>query len=351
MHKRLVLVAAMFIAAPIIPLAAAAERATPGGRALPAGKADRPKNDPADPNWNQFEQVFTGKLDQVVAGPVGQSFPPMYTHRLQFTVEKTLRGTLKAGERVTCSHVARQHQAPQFPEGKVCLVAASQDRGQLRVETIELADAKTVAAAELACALPLGWRNEQGKAVSPWAALGKKAWQVAEGPKGDVLCSQTGRPALLCREGIRFEVEHVPPAKDIQWTNPDGDGEYKISVTNTSDQPQPVPALLTDGKRILWEESLVILCQDKTYACPGCEGVSGKVESVRLKPGESVSGVVNALRLEGPDWPKGGYRIEFRFCLGEKSQTKSFYYMSRHHDKLREAATKSAANGGAGNSE
>ena len=34
-----------------------------------------------------------------------------------------------------------------------------------------------------------------------------------------------------------------------------------------------------------------------------------------------------------------GYRIEFQFCLGEKSQVKSLYYMSKHHDKLRQKAT------------
>jgi hypothetical protein len=48
--------------------------------------------------------------------------------------------------------------------------------------------------------------------------------------------------------------------------------------------------------------------------------------------------VVNALRLQGPEWPQGGYRIEFQFCLGEKSKTQSFYYLSKHHDALREAA-------------
>jgi len=37
----------------------------------------------------------------------------------------------------------------------------------------------------------------------------------------------------------------------------------------------------------------------------------------------------------GPTWPQGGYRIEFQFCLGEKSQTMSFYYMTRHHDPIR----------------
>ena len=41
-------------------------------------------------------------------------------------------------------------------------------------------------------------------------------------------------------------------------------------------------------------------------------------------------------------WPKGGYRIEFQFCLGEKSATKSFYYLSKHHDAIRDASQKQA---------
>jgi hypothetical protein len=71
--------------------------------------------------------------------------------------------------------------------------------------------------------------------------------------------------------------------------------------------------------------------------------VTGKVSSLVLKPKESVSTVVNALALQGPEWPQGGYRIEFTFCLGDKAKTMSFYYMSRHHDALRDAAKKPPA--------
>jgi hypothetical protein len=139
---------------------------------------------------------------------------------------------------------------------------------------------------------------------------------------------------------VTLAVEHVPPVKEIQWTNPDGDGQYKVTVTNSSDQPIRIPALLTDGQRILWDESLVIICQGKAYPAPGAKGVTSPVQSAELAAGQSVSTVVNALRLDGPEWPRGGYRIEFQFCLGELSQTKSFYYMSRHHDPIRAALSK-----------
>ena len=154
------------------------------------------------------------------------------------------------------------------------------------------------------------------------------------------MCEKTGRPALLAGPTVAWTVEPVPPTKSIQWTNPDGDGEYKITLTNPTDQPVSVPALLTQDGKALWRESLVILCQDHAYTCPGCKGVTGKVAPLVLKPRESVSTVVNALALQGPEWPQGGYRIEFTFCLGEKAKTMSFYYMSRHHDPLRDAIQK-----------
>jgi len=290
--------------------------------------------------WNEAETVFTGLLQSVQAGPVGQSLPPVYTHTLRLKVQKVLRGTLQTGQEVSASHVARQHQEPTFPDGKVCLVAASSARGILRVERIELADPRKVNEAQLACSLPLGWRVEDDKPISPWAGLPGGGWQTTDGDQKPLRCSRTGRPALMAGPGVSLNVEPVPPVKEIKWTNPDGDGEYKITVTNTTDQPIRVPSLLTDGEQILWEESLVILCQDKAYPCPAAKGVTQTPAAVELKPGQSVSTVVNALRLEGPEWPRGGYRIEFQFCLGELSQTESFYYLSRHHDGIRASLKK-----------
>jgi len=261
----------------------------------------------------------------------------MYTHKLHFTVEKVIRGDLKAGEKIVASHVARQHKEPTFPTNEVCLVATSKARGGMRVLAVEKASADKLSTVKLACSLPLGWKTIDGKPVSPWASLGKKAWPDGVDVPSQVVCAKTGRPALLTESGVDVTVEKVPPVKDIKWTNPDGDGEYKITVTNTTDRPQEVRSLLASGNKILWEECIVIICQGRAYACPGAKGLPGEVKPVQLKPGESVSKVVNALRLEGPKWPRGGYRIEFQFCLGEKSRTKSFYYMSRHHDKIRES--------------
>lgn len=305
---------------------------------MPMPMPGRPEPGPAPAKpiaWNEAELVFAATLEQAVPGPVAQSMPPIYNHTLHFTVKQTIRGELRQGDKLVCHHAARQLEAPEFPVNQVCLVAARQVRGSTEALAVERADDRQIAEVKQACALPLGWKIEAGKPVSPWAALGTQAWPETAAAKAELTCSKTGRPALMAGGKVEFEVEMVPPAREIKWTNPDGDGEYRVTVRNPTDQPLTVPALLTDGQNILWENSLVILCQGRAYPCPGFRTDARKAAPTTLEPGQSVTQVINALRLEGPNWPRGGMRVEFQFCLGEKSRTKSFYYMSRHHDVIR----------------
>ena len=315
------------------------------GRPMPGRPGPGRKPAPKDPftECQKAQIVFTAVLNKAQAGPVGMSYPPMYTHKLVMTVKETLRGTFKAGEEVIAHHVARQVKRPTFPVGKLCVVAAQESRGSVRVQFISAADARLLATVRDATGLPLGWSRVKGKLVSPWAAMGKKAWPAAaKAPAGKGACSVTGRPALMAGPGVSMKVEPVEPPKRIKWTNPDGDGEYRIIVTNETDKPLTVPALLSDGKdqkqKILWNESLVIICQKTARPAPGARGVTAAPRPTVLKPGQTVSTVVNAFGLKNVKWPRGGYRIEFQFCLGELSATKSFYYMSRHHDAIRAKA-------------
>jgi hypothetical protein len=296
-----------------------------------------------DPDWAQAQIIFTGKLTKVVEGPTAESFPPIYNHTLTFKIDKVLRGELKPGSEITAHHSARQETKPVFATDQPVIVAAAKDRTGMRVTIIDQATEALLDEVKVASLLPLGWKVKDGKAISPWAVLTKAAWPPAlKDKKEKITCSVTGRPAYMAA-GIEFKVEKVPPKKDVKWTNPDGDGEYTITVTNPTDKPLVVPALLSADGKVLWDESLVILCQKQAYVCPGAKGIAAlenasKVEPTTLEPKQSISTVVNALRLNGPEWPRGGYRIEFQFCLGEKSSTQSFYYMSKHHDPLREAA-------------
>ncbi len=294
-------------------------------------------SDEAISNWGQSEHVFQAKLTAVQAGPVARSFPPIYNYRLTLQVTATMRGSTPTGKPITLFYSARQKTPPTFPEGKVCLVAAASSRGQLRATRIEQVNIGNLNDARFATQLPLGWHMQDGKLLSPWATLGSKAWPSDQRGKGFMTCSQTGRPVLLAGGGLKLSVEPLPPAKKVKYANPDGDGEYRITVTNTGKKPLAIPALRQRGKDILWTESLVIMCRGKTYAAPGSTGISQPTNPTILAAGKSLSTVVQALRLVGPEWPRGGSRVEFLFCLGEQSSLKSFYYLSRHHDPIREA--------------
>jgi hypothetical protein len=288
--------------------------------------------------WIGSDMLFRGKLTKVAQGPTGLSFPPMLTFKLQFEVEEVYRGELKAGDIKTLHYSVRQEEPPEFPEGESCIVKAKAARGSLRMEKISVATLGLIAAVESASRIPNGWTFSAKGFESPWAKLKAPKWTVDAGttPK----CGVTGRPAWLCGSDIVISTVKVPPPKEIKWTNGDGDGEYTITVTNHAKEAREIPALLQNKEGIQWNESLIILSQGKAYAVPGAKGFVANAKPVTLKPGESVSTVVNALQLEGPEWPKGGYRIEFQFCLGENSSVESFYYMSRHHDGVRAAALK-----------
>ena len=317
-------------------------RPAPGARPLPGRLPGRFPGQPAKPQlvqWGEKQIVAIATITDIRQGPTAKSFPPIYNHALTMKIEDVLRGDIKAGNELTANHSARQQQKPVYPEGKI-IVALSNVRGSLRVEAFEEANNKNLDSIRLACELPIGWKSVNGKVISPWASLEARAWPKAQKIGAKHFCSVTGRPALMAGADLSYSVEKVPPSKEIKWTNPDGDGQYKITVTNSAAKPIKIDALRQQGKRILWKESLVILCQGKSYSIPGSAGLSRPTEPVLLRPGQSVSTVINALGLEGPSWPKGGYRIEFQFCLGERSSKQSFYYLSRHHDGIRSGLKK-----------
>lgn len=320
-----------------------AARPRPMPRPMPGRPGAKGRSDPLT-LFQRAQMVFTAELQAARPGPVAKSLPPIYMHRLVLSVKEVLRGGLTVGQEITAHHSARQMKRPKFPVGKLCIVAAEKSRGTLRVQLIREATGDLLKTAKLAASVPMGWSVKAGKLVSPWTALGAAAWpKDAKPPEGSPACSVTGRPALPAGKGAKLKVEQVAPPKRIKWTNPDGDGQYRIIVSNPTEQPMIVAALLSDAnENILWKESLVILCQGKARPCPGAKGLSAAPKPTVLKGGQVVSTTVNAFLLKNVRWPRGGSRIAFQFCLGELSSTQSFYYMSRHHDKIRAAALKKA---------
>lgn len=162
-----------------------------------------------------------------------------------------------------------------------------------------------------------GWRrNEENVWVSPW---------------GD------RRVPRALSNGVEFSVAPVPPEREIEWTNPDGDGWFRISVKNTGDAAVDVAALPSRMGDILWQEAILLHIQGKTYILPGSGSGLEQSEPFRLEAGAEVSGTIHAIAVEGPEWPRGGSRVALNFILGNQVRSHSFYYMSRHHDNMRKS--------------
>jgi hypothetical protein len=309
-----------------------------------AGKAGPAGLDPSDPKvfarLNQAELVFTGKVTKVDRGAVGYTDPPLFSDDLRFRPEAVLRGPRP--DNLTFIRNISQPEEPHHPMDVTYLVTADHVGDHWVIGLIGPAEENIVAMARQAVALPLGWSLEAGRAVSPGAALGENAWPRGAVAESGPVCSRSSRPALRAGDGIELTAEQVLPAQTHPFRNPFGDGRFRITVTNRGTGPATVGALLTDGKAVLWEDSLLVMIGSTTYLLPG----AGKARAVRpavLKPGESVSTVIDTLPLKGVDWPRGGWRVYFRFCLGEKSALNFFYYRSDHHDPLRDAALRQTA--------
>ena len=289
---------------------------------------------------NQADVAFTGKVARMVLGPATRSLPPHYSITLQFQAVLAIRGTVAADATFQYTTFRPRDIEP----GKSVLVAAVVQApaggapGALRVTHLELPTPARVDVAALAARTPVGWRFEAGRPVSPFAALGDRAWPK-DAPAGAKLrCARTGRPALPAGPDVTLKVERIPAEEPIPHVNPYGDGKFRITVTNTAKTEVRCPALLTvrrDGEpKILWADSLVLLCRGKPYVLPGAGAVTKDVQPARLAAGQSVSTVVDVLAVPGIPWVAGGARMVFRFAIGEKSAEDFFYYLSRHHGKL-----------------
>ncbi len=285
--------------------------------------------------------VFVGKVTNAQAGPVGLSDPPLFTFTLSFDATENLRG--KKPDVKAFRYSIRQKNAPVFPPDQPFLVAVKKSDGGWVVSHISPADKDSIAIAKSLLALPVGWTITDGKPVSPWASLKTYAWpEGAPKPTGPS-CAKSGRPALFAGDAVAMTVEQVIPEKVQEFRNPFGNGQFKVTVKNTSDKPIEVPALLTDGKTIFWSDSMLVMYQNQPLML-GDAGRAKAAKPVQLKAGESVSGIINTLTIiDGVEWPRGGSRVYFDFALGEKTASNFFYYFSQLHDPIRDAAIKKLA--------
>ncbi|MCC5828037.1 MAG: hypothetical protein JJU36_01190 [Phycisphaeraceae bacterium] len=290
--------------------------------------------------WNQASVVIIGELTKFDNRGAARSLPPIYMNDLEFKIERVLRGQIKE-KSIGVHHAHRSMENFPYRIGAKYILSISTTGDRKSVGVIRLAEEDAIAEAELAAALPVGWERRGDEIHSPWAVRGKDFWRAepAQRPAEDVRrCAITGRPALIAGDELKLTIKPVEPKESIQWTNPDGDGEFDIILSNPTDKPITVPAVLTREGVPIWGHSLVILAGGDPYTMPDAEPLRGKVESLKLEPGQSITTRFNVLKLDGPAWPRGGYRIDLSFAIGELSAEHSFYYMSRHHDPLRRKA-------------
>lgn len=291
--------------------------------------------------FTSAETVFVGKLAKVTRGPVGLSNPPVHSFKFEIGDGETLRGT-KPGMG-TFNYSIRIAGMPGFDTTSTYIIGIN----GTTVAVIVPGDKADIERVKKLTALPGGWTIVGGKPLSPWAAVGDKAWPK-DGPAftGEK-CAKTGRPALLCGASVEWKVEQVPAKNPMKFKNDMfGDGTFKLTLTNTTKGPATVAALLTDGKGgILWADCLLVTTGGKTAPLPGGGKITKDSKQLVLKAGESVSAEISVLPLPDVQWPRGGQRVHFDFLLGEKSANNFFYYFSAVHDPMRDEAIKAAGGG------
>ncbi len=287
------------------------------------------------------DKVFVGKLTVVKGGLDTTSDPftpltdgPISKFRYQFAPVESLRGVKPSGREVYEFKV-RGEKSPHFVD-KVYVVGVQKKGDEWRVAAILPDDEAARKGVAKVLNVPAGWTWEGGKAVSPWASLGAKAWPK-DGPKlADATCSKCGRPAALLADGIAVSVERVPAKNPERGRNDRlGDGTFKITVTNTTKTDVTVPAVLTDGTEVLWADSILFLSAGEPLLLPTAGRVTKDSKPLALKALEGVSGEVNSLLLDGVEWPSGFGPISLDIAVGERVMNARFHNFPLIHDKLR----------------
>lgn len=280
--------------------------------------------------------VFTAKLKASKTLMSTMSMPPTYGMDLTFDNITALRG-----EKPKDGTFRYMTQNPQDvpAEGQQVIVLATTGE-QAAVQSLYAATDKQIAALKEALTLPVGWTVTDEGPVSPWAELPNAKWPAALAVKDQKVCVKTGRPAALLPAGVTFAVEQVPAKNPQKWKNDYGDGQFKLTLKNTTDKDVTLPMLLQKGDAILWDRLLVVYNDGKEILPPHAADIPADAKPVTIPAGKSVSGTFNTLTLEGVTWPQGGSRVHFSFALADKVQQDFFYYFSNLHDPMRKAATK-----------
>jgi hypothetical protein len=303
--------------------------------------------------------AFIGTMANVIPGISTRSMPPINHYKLIFQNIRSLRGSVSTTEfgyhqqgkgfgrpqmiqNAAGSGTSFNEEQVKEPTAGVTYLACTSD-GQ-HINTLVELDHQTIEQLLHSSKMPLGWNQQSnGQYESPWQYSHAKniKWHDNQRFAGNEKCAKTGRPLLITPDDISLLCEPVKATHTKEYQNPDGDGVFKLTITNNSNRPVEIPALLRDtrSKKILWEESVFVITDAGNHFFPG-HGQARDVEPTVLEPHESVSTKLDTLTLHGLSWPQGGWRLNLRFCLGDKAIEGNYYYFTNHHEPLRHKSEK-----------
>lgn len=297
--------------------------------------------------------AFIGTIIKVIPGISTRSLPPINHYKLRLENIRCLRGSVAGSEFSYRQHGAysghrdlleaeEEEEVHKEPTIGVTYLACSSD--VQHINTLVELDNNTIEQLLQSIKIPLGWNQKSnGKYESPWqySHTKKVKWYNHQRFADSDKCVKTGRPLLITPDSITLSCQPVPAIHTNEYQNPDGDGVFKLIVTNNSNHPVEIPALLRDShsKKILWEESIFVITDTGNHFFPG-HGQARDVEPVELEPEQSVSVQLDTLTLHGLAWPQGGWRLHLRFCLGDKAVEGNYYYFTNHHESIRKKSAK-----------
>ena len=270
---------------------------------------------------NQAQLAFTGKVARtsIVTSDLG-----LTVHELEFTEIKMLRGKLPP--RLTFLTRAFDPAAePHYPKDATWLVATSTFPPSGRnIDFMAPATDRLLSLADRTLALPLGWTLDKGRPLSPWAALGDKAWPKECAGRQRASVCQNDPPRAAGRREHLSQPRSCPP-KCINSAIP------SATANSRSPSPTAAPTLprcrrLSDGKRIRWEDSLVVVDVSTVanYGMPcllagaGKWGTAQALQPVVLKPNQSISTIVDVLQAKGVLFQPGGAQLLLPLLPGRK---------------------------------
>jgi len=265
--------------------------------------------------------VARAKVREVGMVVASRSLPPTYQARLALDVLGTIEG--QAPKSVSTTYSTRDEDSIPA-KGATVAIGLRLVGERWRITSLcTIVDDEDLDAVREVASRPVGLTKTDGR------------WGLTS-PDGDFVVIEGAGENVPA--GVSFTAEPILPAKIRRYRNPFGDGEFKITLSNTTDAPVTLPMLRQHegAEAPAWDEALVFITGGNSQLIgQERDGESDRTsEPVTLAPGESISTRVNLLRLRDVNWPGGG-RVGTTIGLADRASYAMFYYHARHHGPMR----------------